>query len=165
MSDDAKYAMLDVPEILHFVFYPRRDMTKGPPNSTDYSVPVGDSVSIGCRFYVHTRSSPSMLFFHGNGEVVSDYDYIAPLYNQTGINLFVADYRGYGSSGGTPTCASMVHDAHIILEDFLNILSGENHTGDVFIMGRSLGSVSAIELAYAHQEKIKERPFPKRRLP
>jgi len=155
MSDEANYTALDIPEILHFIFYPRQYVTKGPSNSIDYSVPLGDVISIGCRFYVNSHSSPSMLFFHGNGEVVSDYDCVAPFYNQIGINLFVADYRGYGASGGTPTFANMVNDSHTIFDNFLNILSSEGHIGDVFVMGRSLGSVSAIELAHAHQDKIK----------
>ena len=77
MSFYTEYSKLDIPDILQFVFYPRRDTSKGPSNSTDYFVPVGNDVSIGCRFYVHNHSSPSVLFFHGNGEVVSDYDTIA----------------------------------------------------------------------------------------
>lgn len=155
MSSGDIYSILDRPEILQFTFYPRKDARKGPPNSTDYLVPVGDEVSICCRFYVHGYGSPSILFFHGNGEVVSDYDGIAPIYNQIGINLFVADYRGYGSSGGTPTFTNMVSDAHSIFKTFLDILHNDHHTGDVFVMGRSLGSISAIELALCYQEQMK----------
>ena len=155
MPDEAKYSILDRPEILQFTFYPRKDARKGPPNSTDYLVPVEGGVSIGCRFYIHHRGSPSILFFHGNGEVVSDYDGIAPLYNQRGINLFVADYRGYGSSGGTPTFTSMVSDTHSIFEAFLDIRRNDHHTGDTFVMGRSLGSICAIELASCYQDQMK----------
>jgi len=155
MSYYNEYSMLDRPEILQFAFYPRKDTRRGPPNSTDYSVPVGDEVSIGCRFYVHSNSSPSILFFHGNGEVVCDYDGIAPAYNQLGINLFVAGYRGYGSSGGMPTFASMVSDAHRIFKAFLDIVRNNHTSGDVFMMGRSLGSMSAIELAFSYQEQVK----------
>ena len=92
---------------------------------------------------------------YGNGDVVSDYDGIAPIYNQQGINLFVTDYRGYGSSGGVPTFTSMITDAHRIFEAFLGILHNEHYTSDVFAMGRSLGSMSAIELAYSYQEQVK----------
>ena len=111
-GSDTRYSILDRPEVLQFIFYPRKDVSKSPPNSTDCSVPVGEGTSIGCRFYVHSHESPSILLFHGNGEVVSDYDGIAPIYHHTGLNLFVADYRGYGASGGTPTFTNMVSDAH-----------------------------------------------------
>ena len=103
-----EYSLLDRPDILQFTFYPRKEARRGPPNSTDYFIPVGDEVSICCRFYVHSHSSPSILFFHGNGEIASDYDDVAPIYNQRSINLFVTDYRGYGLSGGTPTFTNMV---------------------------------------------------------
>jgi alpha-beta hydrolase superfamily lysophospholipase len=155
MSSDNIYSILDRPEILQFTFYPRKDARRGPPNSTDYSIPVGDEVSICCRFYVHGYSSPSILFFHGNGEVVSDYDGIAPIYNQIGINLFVTDYRGYGLSGGTPTFTNMVGDAHRIFKTFLDVLRHDHHTGDAFVMGRSLGSIPAIDLALCYQEQMK----------
>ena len=155
MSDHNDYSVLNRPEILQFVFYPRKDTKRGPHNSNDYFVPVGDKVSIGCRFYIHSHNSPSILFFHGNGEVVSDYDDVAAIYNEQGINLFVADYRGYGSSGGTPTFTSMVGDAHRIFEAFLDIRCNDHHTGDVFVMGRSLGSICAIELASCYQDQMK----------
>ena len=151
----ADYSALDRPELLQFVFYPRRDFTNPPPNSTDHLILVEGDISISCRFYVHSQSSPSILYFHGNGEVVSDYDYIAPLYNQLGINLFVADYRGYGSSGGTPTFTNMVADAHSIFKGFGDILRQGHHSGDLFVMGRSLGSMSAVELAFHYGGQIK----------
>jgi len=151
----ADYSALDRPEFLQLAFHPRKDFTRPPAHSTDYLILVEADTSITCRFYVHSKNSPSILFFHGNGEVVSDYDYIAPIYNQMGINLFVADYRGYGSSGGSPTFTNTITDAHGIFEGFGNVLRLGQHTGDVFVMGRSLGSMSAIELAHSYGEQIK----------
>ena len=155
MAPDPRYSLLDRPAILDFTFYPRKEVQKGLPNSTDHFTPVGDGVSVFGRFYVHSHSSPSILFFHGNGEIATDYDLIAPLYNEKGINLFAADYRGYGASGGTPTFSNMVGDAHSIFKAFLDIRRNDHHTGDIFVMGRSLGSVSAIELALHYPEQVK----------
>src|SRR4030042_2559443 len=118
----AGYSALDRPEILQFIFYPRRDFTKTPTNAIDYFIPVDKDVSISCRFYTHSRSAPSIMYFHGNGEVVSDYDSIAPLYDKLGINLFVVDYRGYGASGGTPSFSSMIADAPILFGGLTHIL-------------------------------------------
>jgi alpha-beta hydrolase superfamily lysophospholipase len=146
---------VDQPAILQFAFYPRQDFTPGPPNSTDHFVSVEKDISVSCRFYVQSLDAPSILFFHGNGEVVSDYDYIAPTYNRQGINLFVADYRGYGSSGGMPTIKTTVEDAHPIFKAFREILRDNHYTGHLFVMGRSMGSLPAIELASHYHEQIK----------
>ena len=93
--------MLDRPEVLQYIFFPRRDVGRGRNNSSDYLLPAGDGVSLGCRFYACGQDSPSLLFFHGNGEVVGDYDDVAGIYNERGINLFAVDYRGYGVSGSS----------------------------------------------------------------
>ncbi len=109
---------------------------------------------MGCRFYHSQEKGPNLLFFHGNGEIVSDYDFIAPLYGDRGINLFVADYRGYGLSGGTPTTRSMIHDAHPVFQHFLDFLKRNRYTGPIFVMGRSLGSASALELGSQSHDQI-----------
>ncbi|MEW5899367.1 MAG: hypothetical protein AB1652_09405 [Bacillota bacterium] len=48
--------------------------------------------------------------------MVSDYDDLAPYYQQKELNLVVVDYRGYGASGGTPTFAKLIKDAHCLLK-------------------------------------------------
>jgi alpha-beta hydrolase superfamily lysophospholipase len=149
------FSQLDQPFILMFVFHPREDWTPPPPGAVDHAVPVADGVSVGCRFYPVSESAPSILFFHGNGEVVYDYDGIATLYNRAGVNLFVADYRGYGRSGGTPTFTNTVADAPIIFDYFRDTLRSGGYTGPLFVMGRSLGSLSAVELALGRAEQFK----------
>ncbi|NIS70734.1 MAG: alpha/beta fold hydrolase [Proteobacteria bacterium] len=153
---DENHSFLDRPEILDFIFYPRREENPVPsaPNATNVVVPVDSDVSVGCRFYDSQKSGPNILFFHGNGEIVSDYDFIAPIYTDKGLNLFVADYRGYGFSGGTPTTTSMIQDAHPIFRHLLKFLQKIQHTGPIYLMGRSLGSASALELGSHYQEKL-----------
>jgi len=124
------------------------------PNGTNVMVPVDEDVSIGCRFYHADQTGPSILFFHGNGEIVSDYDFITPLYSDQGLNLFVADYRGYGFSGGAPTVSAMIRDTRPIFEHFLEFLGKNHYGGPVCVMGRSLGSASAIELGSKYPESI-----------
>jgi len=154
LSSQPDYSILDRPEVLQFIFYPRRDWTSAPLGARDYLVPIESEVSIACRFYPASEDSPCILFFHGNGEVACDYDWIAPLYNQEGISLFVADYRGYGASGGQPSFSHMTSDAHSIFNFFVNTLHSEGHSGPVFLMGRSLGSHSALELAYHYSQRL-----------
>ena len=149
------YSPLDRPSVLRFIFYPRKDFTPCPRNGFDLSIPVGDQVSISCRFYTGHRDWPWVLFFHGNGEVMSDYDEISPLYHRRKLNLVVADYRGYGTSTGTPTLTDLIKDSHVILREVIAEISRRALCGNLFVMGRSLGSISALELAHKHPDLIK----------
>ncbi len=149
------YSPLDQPSILRFIFYPRKDFTPCPGKAFDFSVSVGDQASISCRFYMGHQDWPWVLFFHGNGEVVSDYDEISPFYHQKKLNLVVADYRGYGASSGVPTLTDLVRDCHGILKEIIAELPRRDLRKDLWVMGRSLGSISALELAHQHQEVIK----------
>ncbi len=147
---------LDRPEILQFVFYPRRDRLPDLPASNVMSgrIPVAGGVAVSFAFYFGSRKYPNILFFHGNGELASDYIDIGAVFNSIGINLFVADYRGYGRSDGKPTLSDMITDAHRIFAGFKKVLKDNNFSGKLFVMGRSLGSASAIELGYHYQAEL-----------
>ena len=149
------YSLIDHPSILRFIFYPRKDFTFCPKNGFDLSVVVGEGASIFCRFYMGHHEWPWILFFHGNGEVVSDYDEISPFYHQKKLNLVVADYRGYGVSSGIPTLTNLAQDAHAIFKRVKEELSMKNLSKDLWVMGRSLGSISALELAYHYQKEMR----------
>lgn len=152
MAQRPDYSILDEPELLRFVFYPRREWTQAPDGSSDHFVPVAEGISISCRFYRCGRSAPTILFYHGNGEVACDYDGIAPVYNSLGIDLFVADYRGYGASGGSPSFSHVMADAHAIFRYVRRDVVSQD--GSLFLMGRSLGSYSAVELATHYPDGI-----------
>lgn len=149
------YSLIDQPFLLNFIFYPRKDVTPCPRNGFDLDVPVEDNTVVSCRFYMGHHQWPWILFFHGNGEVVSDYDEISPFYYQKEMNLVVADYRGYGASTGIPTLTDLVQDAHAIFKEVGEELSRRNLKKDLWIMGRSLGSIAALELAYRYQTALK----------
>lgn len=150
------FPKLDRPEILSSVFHPLRfERTALPTGATDVEIETESGIIIGCRFYINDSASPNILYFHGNGETVADYDEIGPLYNQSGMNLLVTDYRGYGWSSGSPKVASMLSDAEVLFQESRNWLKFQNHTGAFFVMGRSLGSVPAIDLARRNEKDIK----------
>ena len=86
---------------------------------------------------------------------MSDYDEISPFYHQKKINLVVADYRGYGASTGVPTLTDLVQDAHLIFKGVGEELTRRNLRKGLWVMGRSLGSISALELAYHYQGEMK----------
>ena len=127
------YSALDNPSILTYVFYPRDDFGICPAYGFDHFVHVAEGVSIHCRFYKADESRPWILYFHGNGEVVSDYEEISFFFLKYKMNLVVADYRGYGKSSGAPTLRDIASDGHIIYESVKKELdrlpSAEQHQG------------------------------------
>jgi fermentation-respiration switch protein FrsA (DUF1100 family) len=150
------YSLLDRPEILMFLFHPRPEW--GSPRITssteDMLIQVEKDVVVGARFHLTGKDAPTILFFHGNGEIVSDYDDIGPLYMRMGINFFPVDYRGYGRSTGTPTITSMMKDSHIIFDSVQKWLKDRGFTGPFIVMSRSLGSASALELSAHYMDHI-----------
>jgi alpha-beta hydrolase superfamily lysophospholipase len=147
-----EFKAYDHPSILNLIFYPRRDDYRpvDTARATGYSVPVGEGVDISCRFFFGDAGNANLLFFHGNGELASEYEDIGGAFNSVGLNIFVADYRGYGDSGGRPSVTGMMEDAHPIAKWFKHFLQDKDYSGSRFIMGRSLGSAPAIELAAAY---------------
>ena len=153
---DPDYTVLDRPEVLRNLFHPRREWTDPDESSPaqDVMIPVEPDVVVGARFHIKGNSFPNILFFHGNGEIVADYDELAPLYNRMDMNFLPVDYRGYGRSSGSPTVSAMMRDCHVIFAYIDQWLRENGHTGPLIIMGRSLGSASALELVDSHGEKI-----------
>ncbi len=141
------YSALDDPNISMNSFYPRQGWTPLPDGVQDYTINAGDDIGLSCRFFPAGNRSPTILFFYGNGETAIDYNSIAPMYNQIGLNFFVADYRGYGKSGGSPSFTTMLSDANTVLEAMKIVLGASGFQGPVFVMGRSMGRHSAFELA------------------
>ena len=148
------YSAIDLPQITEMVFYPQKAYTPCPMNAFDLAIPVDEKVEVLTRFYTKELNQPVILYFHGNGEVIYDYDNIAPIYNNLGVNLIVADYRGYGSSGGAPSFTNVCRDAKTIFASVKNELTKRGYLGKLWIMGRSLGSLSALEIAVLHQDQI-----------
>ena len=150
------YTSLDRPEVLMNLFHPRRDWhgSSETVDKRDFLIPVDKEIVVGGREYFCNTSAPTILFFHGNGEIVSDYDEIAPFYNRNGINFLPVDYRGYGRSTGNPTVGDMMMDAHRIFEYVKDRCNHTDHSGPLIVMGRSLGSASALELAFHYGDRV-----------
>ena len=135
---------MDINIINSFLFHPRRSNEEVSNN--DILIEVEDNVKVGLRLHLINKSFPTILFFHGNGEIGPEYDNIAQLYNQKNINFLIADFRGYGFSNGIPNVNNTQSDAHIILDFVLKYLGDNNYSDFLILMGRSLGSVSVLEL-------------------
>jgi fermentation-respiration switch protein FrsA (DUF1100 family) len=139
-----------------FLFHPRPEPKKssGISSAQDILIAVEPGVDVGARFHMAAKTGVNILFFHGNGEIVSDYDELGPVYNQMGINFLAIDYRGYGRSTGQPTVSAMMKDCHVIFSFIKEWLTTNNYAGPLVVMGRSLGSASVLELAQHYKNEI-----------
>ncbi len=157
MPSPAAPSVLDRPDILMCLFHPRPEWGA---SSTDAShtrnllIPVAENVAVGARFHLFDPDQPNLLFFHGNGEIVSDYDELSYFYKEIGLNFLPVDYRGYGRSSGDPSVSAMMQDAHAIFLFTRDWLKENGFGGPLLVMGRSLGSASAIDVAAGHAGDI-----------
>jgi hypothetical protein len=156
-SETIRHPAFDRPEICSRLFYPRRET--GPfhigAGFRRLSIPVERDVVVGGRFHEAGKEAPTLLFFHGNGEIAADYDDLAAVYRGMGINFLPVDYRGYGLSTGMPSVTSMMRDAHRILEYVRSWLGEAGFTGPLAVMGRSLGSAPALEAARHNEGMVR----------
>jgi alpha-beta hydrolase superfamily lysophospholipase len=150
--------LLDNPLVQSILFYPRPDQTGGSvlPDTYDGTVPVEEGIVLGYRLYAHPAVAPVILYFHGNGEIASDHDFIAQRYHAAGASLLVVDYRGYGWSTGQPRVSALLSDVQPILDALPDVLKQAGLTDDsLVVMGRSLGSACAIHLAHSYPARVK----------
>lgn len=140
--------VLDRPEVLRVLFHPRHDNSTIAPGAQAIALDVEPKVRIGGRLYPGSPDSPLLLFFHGNGEIAAHYDYVAEFFVQLGLTLLVMDYRAYGLSNGTPTGTNLLTDAVAVFKNLGLILESHSLSPTrLYVMGRSLGSAAAIEVA------------------
>lgn len=138
-------SLFDLPAFNQSLFFPRPQVSATPRGARDLGVEVAPGVSLHLRLHDAPGARALVLLFHGNGEVVADYDEAAADYARVGAALAVVDYRGYGASGGAPTLRACITDAHAVLA------AARACAGDrgLVVMGRSLGSACAAELCQA----------------
>ncbi len=141
---------LDQPDVTWILFHPRRNIFAPRDLSDTRSVrlPVAPGVALGGRIFIARPDAPVILYFHGNGEIASEYDDIAQLYRRIGVTLFVVDYRGYGMSEGEPSASTLIADAGAVYDQARAVLAAQGLSCPaLFVMGRSLGSASVLEIA------------------
>jgi alpha-beta hydrolase superfamily lysophospholipase len=117
------------------LFFPRPDASPPPAGASDRMIDV-DGAQLHVRQYAAPASAGTLLLFHGNGEVVADYDAAASRFARAGVALAVMDYRGYGQSTGTSTLRALISDARRVADEVRPRV----------VMGRSLGGLAAHEL-------------------
>jgi fermentation-respiration switch protein FrsA (DUF1100 family) len=115
-------------------------------NYEDVTFDSTDGTKLHGWFLPRPNSNRAVLYCHGNGEDVSSLGELAAMLGKTlQASVFAFDYRGYGQSQGRPDEAGCIADGNAAqhwLAERVGI-----RPNDVVLMGRSLGSAVAVELA------------------
>ena len=130
-------SILDHPLVTERYFFPRRQEFRDP-----FWVESGE-MKLSCYYRCTYPEAKTVIFFHGNGEIVADYlELFVPVFEQLGFNLFLAEYRGYGMSTGVPALAGMLADVEHIIK-----ATGQPPE-KLVLFGRSIGSLYAVHGVY-----------------
>jgi fermentation-respiration switch protein FrsA (DUF1100 family) len=87
-------------------------------------------------------SKGTVIHFHGNAQNMSAHFGFVSWLPQQGFNLFVFDYRGYGTSAGKASREGVFEDSLAAL-DYIASRPGIDHNR-LLVLGQSLGGANAI---------------------
>jgi len=143
--------LFDDPRFAQTLFFPSRDpagtrsAASAGSTARDETVPAADGTPLRVRVHDAPNSDPdagyTLLCFPGNGEHAGDYDPFAPRYLSAIVTrVVVAEYRGYGKSGGEPSFSALLADARTLA----TWVAARSPRGWI-AYGRSLGSQAACE--------------------
>ncbi len=135
------------------LFHPRPAPRSEPNGARNYDIPV-EGASLAARWYLFNPRWPTILFFHGNGEVINDYEDVSGAFRGVRANLFLVEYRGYGWSSGTAGLRHLRKDTEQSFRFFLKERKKEAPRSPTVVMGRSLGSGPATFLALQDSGEI-----------
>jgi len=131
------------------VFFPSKNIEVTPEkiglSFSDVYIKTSDNLTIHGWFIPCKDSKHTLLFLHGNGGNISHrLEKIRLLYN-TGVNIFIIDYRGYGKSESIPTEQGMYKDA--LAAYFYLVKNLSIDCKNIILYGESLGGVAAVDLS------------------
>jgi fermentation-respiration switch protein FrsA (DUF1100 family) len=132
-----------------FLFFPEETIHETPADyGFDYEevrFTTADGVSIAAWFVPAKGDAPVMLWCHGNAGNISHRAHNIAHLVPWGVSVFIFDYRGFGTSGGTITEDGLYEDAF----SAYRYLTGERGISarSIAVFGRSLGGPVAVDLA------------------
>jgi fermentation-respiration switch protein FrsA (DUF1100 family) len=115
-----------------------------PAGSDVVEYTTTDGIRLRGRWVRATPPSdrPTVVYFHGNAEsALGPHPLADQLASSRGLDVFVAEYRGYGGAPGAPTEAGLYEDGRAA------VLAVGRPPQDVILAGWSLGTGVALELA------------------
>lgn len=120
---------------------------------------ASDGVSIAAWYHPAAEGYPTIVHFHGNGGTLSGRGRYFRLLTEQGFGLLAIDYRGYGTSEGSPTEEGVYMDARAAMDYATRTLSIPPER--LIIYGESLGTAVATQMATEYQSGalVLQSPF------
>lgn len=121
----------------------------------DLRIPTPDGETLNAFFIRPSNKGLAkmitILMFHGNAGNIGHRVPIAKILEEnSGCNIFMLEYRGYGLSSGTPNQEGLMIDAQTALDYIRKEKSIKG--GKIIVYGQSLGGAVAIQLVAKNQE-------------
>lgn len=126
--------------------YPGGDWQAKPAAAEDVFFQAADGTRLHGWLAVHDEPTAVVLYAHGNaGNITHRSDTLQRLHHDLGCTVLMFDYRGYGKSEGRPSEQGVLLDGQAA-SDLLARRAGVARS-DLLLMGRSLGTAVAVDLA------------------
>lgn len=132
-----------------FTFYPEKRIEFYPSvfnlDFEDVYVKTEDEIRINGWFIPQSNVKYTLLFLHGNGGNIGTRLKKLLMLHNTGINIFIIDYRGFGKSKGKGSEKGLYFDAKAAYNYLVDIRGIQPE--QIILYGESLGAAVAIDLA------------------
>jgi uncharacterized protein len=126
------------------IYHPQPSQALGVPSIVLAN--DGQQLQVSVREANQMKSAQAIMYFGGNAEDVSQsMSLLTMVFPQAAI--YAMHYRGFGRSSGEPSEAALVSDA-LALHAYVR----QRHT-DIAVIGRSLGSGVAVQVAASSEAK------------
>ncbi|MCC3861214.1 alpha/beta hydrolase [Pseudemcibacter aquimaris] len=97
------------------------------------------------------ENKKTIVFFHGNAGNAADRIMMMRRPAQEGFNIILAEYRGYGDNPGKPSEQANIADAENLIN---HLISQGLNEKDIILMGRSLGTGVAVQMATKYDASL-----------
>jgi len=134
------------------IYYPARAIVSTPDAAgmayEPFVVRTADGNDITGWFIPSDSERAVLLYCHGNGGNISHRMRLLSQFNRLGLSVCIFDYRGYGTSSGSPSEEGTYLDADAVW----NYLVGKREipSSRIILFGHSLGGGVASHLATEH---------------
>lgn len=138
------------------IFHPYKEHVRTPDkigvSYEDVFLETRDHFKLhGWLLPARTNLKGSVYFLHGNAENISTHIQSVFWLPAVGYQVFLMDYRGYGSSEGKPDLPDVLMD----VEAGFNWLLDRSEGKPIYILGQSLGASLAVYFA-GNNQKVRQ---------
>ncbi len=137
-------------------FLLQRSLIYPAPSNYPKSVPDGyqpvqthtaDGLRLKAAYRASREGKPTLVFFHGNGDSLAGADVATRTLVDMGYGALLVEYRGYGGNLGKPSEQGFYADGEAAIRW---LAERRVATKDLVIIGNSIGSGAATEMALRH---------------